>query len=222
MTDSGSISRPPDHAGQLEPPWVDVERRHRLAVDLMAALEAEGRVERTELFGSLAADPDIPDRLSDIDIDVWLADAFTDVDFLAVLPPLLEAIAPIRAMRTMLVGPDMYVLAAWFEGYPPYWHADIRCRTSRHVYDVDLVEGDRWSEPFTLWMVAVKRLTRSFEFLAWYRRSCGQQARQGLPAEVVVELRQLLSNEADATAHISASKCFHSLCLEVDEALLGA
>lgn len=88
---------------------------------VMGLLNQDLRVERVEFLGSLAADPDIPDDLSDIDLDVLVSPPTSDRDFALSLPALLAPLAPIVVARTLMLEGFGYVYAAHLEGYSPIW-----------------------------------------------------------------------------------------------------
>ena len=190
----------------------------RRAIELLVADE---RVERVELFGSLAGDPDIPDALSDIDLDVFVRDPATDLEVARAVPELVAPIGRIAACRTIHVGRGGYVVGVWFEDQPPFWHLDVRCRANRQVRDDELLEGDAWTVGFTTWMLSVKRLVRAFGFLGAYRGSIGAPPTDPpIPFPVVEDLRALLRHHADRTTAIPGQERFVALCRRVDTELL--
>lgn len=190
----------------------------RRAIELLAADE---RVERVEVFGSLAADPDIPDALSDIDLDVFVRDTATDLEVARAVPELVAPLGRIAAWRTIHVGGEGYVVGVWFEDQPPFWHLDVRCRATRRVRDDDLLDGDAWTVGFTNWMLSVKRIVRAFAFLGAYRDSIGAApTHPPIPRPVVEDLRALLRQHADQTSAIPGQERFAALCRRVDTELL--
>ena len=197
--------------------------RERLARAVEACLAADPRVERVQRFGSLAGDPDLPDRRSDIDVDVLVASPATDAELVVDVPELLGAVGPVRAWRLLELPGFGHVAAVWFEGHPPWWHVDVRCRSAVHVPAPAAVAADAWADGYTHWMLAVKRLARAFGFLEEHRRAVTAAAGGGplLPAPVVADLRALLAaHHAAAPAGDERRERFHQLCLEVDAELM--
>ena len=194
--------------------------RRALAGRAIELLEADERVERVELFGSLAGDPDLPDDLSDIDLDVFLHAETTDLDVVRDLPELVAPLGRVAASRTIHVGLG-YTVGVWFEDQPPFWHLDLRCRAVRQERDDALLDADAWTGGFTHWMLAVKRFTRAFRFLETHRAEIGAPpADRPIPREVVDDLRELLRHHVEQTADHPDQHRFVELCRRVDAQLL--
>lgn len=110
----------------------------------------------------------------------------------------------------------------WVEGYQPYWHVDVRCRSEPHEPDATYGTKDEWALGYTNWMLCVKRLARAFAFLTEHRGAVTSVAAGlAIPAVAVDDLRRLLQVHHDACAGIPGREEFHALCAEVDDALLA-
>jgi hypothetical protein len=123
------------HGPVIPSTWRALGERERLAVDIERCLRSDPRVARVERFGSLANDPAIPDEFSELDLDVFASPGTTDLELARSIGAIVGEVAPIRASRTIWLREFAYVEAVWFEGFPPYWHADIRCRAATHTSD---------------------------------------------------------------------------------------
>jgi predicted nucleotidyltransferase len=202
-------------------PWPDATARTELASNIAALLRADPRVREVVPFGSLAGDPDIPDGFSDIDLDVFIRAPGTDLSFAKSVRELVASIAPVRASRTIWLRGFGYVEALWFDGYPPYWHVDVRCRSDDHCEDAAYGTKDDWATGYTHWMLCAKRVARAFAFVGEHRAAVtGAPAALTIPAVVVDELRALLQVHHDACAGIPGRGEFYALCREVDGAVL--
>lgn len=202
--------------------WPDQSLRLELARDVERLVAADHRVSHVERFGSLADDPDIPHAFSDIDIDVQTLPPTTDLEFAKSVCDIIAEAGPIRAHRTTWLAGFGYVEAVWFEGLPPYWHVDIRCRSAVHDPDEAYGRKDSWVTGYTHWMLSVKRLVRAFMFLAEHRGDLsGQPEPVLIPAVVVDDLRELLGRHHSAVDGIEGSDEFYAMCMEIDAALLA-
>src|SRR5579871_3683198 len=94
---------------RLNDPDSNPAYREALASRVHAVLARDSRVARVTRFGSLAADPDIPDQYSDIDFEVFVAPPTSDLAFLGQAVAILSEVAPVAASAATSLGAFGYV-----------------------------------------------------------------------------------------------------------------
>ena len=144
--------------------------RRDLADGIRALLLQDRRVETAELFGSLtSSEPDgFPaDEMSDIDIHVDVRSA-TDRALYDSLEGILVAGGLRPLAKNLFVGSQGIVGNFMFEGYSPFWSADIVCRAAARESCADLLEGSIPLRAFGSWLSAVKKSVRADTFLGFF------------------------------------------------------
>ena len=144
--------------------------RRDLADKICSLLLQDGRVETSELFGSLtSSEPDgFPaDELSDIDIHVSVRSG-TDRALYESLEEILIAGRLRPLAKNLFVGSQGIVANFMFEGYSPFWSVDIVCRASVRESCADLLEGSIPVRAFGSWLSAVKKSIRADTFLGFF------------------------------------------------------
>jgi predicted nucleotidyltransferase len=141
--------------------WI-ISARDVLQRRVTAALEADSRIERAELAGSLASGT--ADIYSDIDLRAYLKPGFVDREFFLEVPSLMDKVGPrVTEGWSFSALPRLYVVASYFEDLPLFWHVDIDCRPASeewHVDAADLQNVPRWEQRYKVWVESMLRLAR--------------------------------------------------------------
>ena len=144
--------------------------RQALAGQIVALLLQDARVETVDIFGSLAStEPDgyPADPFSDIDLRIAVKEV-TDRAFYQGLEGILAAGGLRPLAKNMFVGSQGVTGTYLFEGYSPFWSADIVCRASARESCADLLEATTSIRAFGSWLSALKKSVRADAFLGYF------------------------------------------------------
>jgi predicted nucleotidyltransferase len=153
------------HKGRSLLDW-NIADRDALRETVTRVLEADPRVVRVELKGSLATGN--ADLFSDIDFVAHLQPGLVDRDYFLELPALMDSVGP-RVIDGLGFAalPNYYVGTHYFEGLPLLWHVDIDCRAASPEWHIDgayLFQITRWEQRFKMWIEAIQRLLRAEQY----------------------------------------------------------
>jgi predicted nucleotidyltransferase len=191
-------------------------RREHLARLVERTLSEDRRVRSVSRFGSLPADEDIPDLLSDIDVLVSLEAGVSDLAFVEAVPRILSAVGPVVVACATSLGPIGYTAHVYFDGFSPWMHVDVRCESPTHEEDPAFDSRHQWSLGYRHWLLAVKRLARAYAFLGEARHDItGAAVLPGIPLATANELRRLLEAHHSKARPVDGADALYAICSDV-------